>query len=406
MLQHKVKFFAPFVFADDEEKTQSAAILHILWMNTLAALALAAVATLLVFARKSTTTRTLLIMMALLVIVRVLAQRGLVREACLVYVSGSWVIATLLIYFSGGANSVITLLYVAIMVSAAILLGRGPGFVVALLSIATTLGFAVLEMLGYPPPHYFPLLPLARWVALLLNLGLTITPLAFVLQNLTTALRRLQQSESLYRQQTVVLAALHKVALDLAAQQSLPDLLRTIVSGGEQLLNARGGAVYLYRPATDDLEVVFNHRVDPAFVGTVLKRGEGLTGQVLESGRSMAIADYTQWSGRSDKFAGTALAAVVAVPIFWAGRTVGVLNVLDHAPRIFSAADIAILERFAPLAAAALENARLYEGIKSTRDYYRTVLDSLHDQVIILDQDYHIVDVNASFLQQARKKQE
>ncbi|MFX1412042.1 MAG: response regulator, partial [Promethearchaeota archaeon] len=53
--------------------------------------------------------------------------------------------------------------------------------------------------------------------------------------------------------------------------------------------------------------------------------------------------------------------ATVGVPIRWGDRFLGVLNVLDDAPRTFSPADVALLERFAPLAAAALEQARLLD---------------------------------------------
>jgi two-component sensor histidine kinase len=45
----------------------------------------------------------------------------------------------------------------------------------------------------------------------------------------------------------------------------------------------------------------------------------------------------------------------------WGDRTLGVLNVLDSPPRCFIQEDIAILERFTPLAAAALEQTRLLD---------------------------------------------
>lgn len=175
--------------------------------------------------------------------------------------------------------------------------------------------------------------------------------------------RKRAEKEIRWRAET--LAALHETALDLAAQRALPDLLQAIVARAADLLQAKGGGIYLYRPATDDLEFVLAHNLEPDFAGAVLKRGEGLSGRVLETGQSLAVADYSQWAGRAPQYEQANFAATVAVPISWGNRLLGVLNVLDDAPRAFSPADIALLERFTPLAAAALENTRLFTETQS-----------------------------------------
>jgi len=177
--------------------------------------------------------------------------------------------------------------------------------------------------------------------------------------------RKRAEEEIRWRAET--LAALQETALDLAAQRALPDLLRAIAARAVNLLRAKRGSVYLYRPATDDLLLAIDYNVEPEDVGTVLKRGEGLSGKVLETGQPMAVADYSRWEGRSPQFEEVNFAPVVGVPIFWGDHLLGVLNVLDDAPRAFSPADIALLERFTPLAAAALEQARLLEEERTRR---------------------------------------
>jgi GAF domain-containing protein len=154
---------------------------------------------------------------------------------------------------------------------------------------------------------------------------------------------------------------LHETALDLAAQRALPDLLQAIVARAVDLLKAKGGVIYLYRPASDDLELTLTYNLKPDFTGIVLNRGDGLSGQVLETGRPMAVDDYGCWEGRSVQYEEAGFTAVVAVPISWGNRLLGVLDLLDDAPRTFSPADVALLERFTPLAAAALEQTRLLE---------------------------------------------
>jgi PAS domain S-box-containing protein len=173
-----------------------------------------------------------------------------------------------------------------------------------------------------------------------------------------------KQAEEVLRHQAETLTALHETALDLGAQRALPDLLQAIVVRAMNLLMAAGGGIYLYRPETDDLELGFTHHLAPSFKGIVLQRGEGLSGKVLVSGRPLAIADYPHWEGRSKKFEDTALPACAAVPISWGGRTLGVLYLADDMPRTFSPDDVTLLESFAPLAAAALENHRLISDLK------------------------------------------
>jgi PAS domain S-box-containing protein len=173
--------------------------------------------------------------------------------------------------------------------------------------------------------------------------------------------RRRQAAEETSRQ-AETLAALHETALDLAAQSSLPDLLRAIVVRAVKLLKAKEGGLLLYRPATDDLERVLAHNFVPDTEDIIRRRGEGLVGKVLDSGRPLVVDDYNRWEGRLEGRPKTF--SIVGMPIFWGDRPLGVLDIVDDVPRTFSAADVALLERFAPLAAAALENNRLVYGLQ------------------------------------------
>ena len=177
-----------------------------------------------------------------------------------------------------------------------------------------------------------------------------------------------KRAEEEIRRQAETLAALHETALELAAQPSLPNLLQAILARAVVLLKAQDGAFYLYRPDSDDLQVVaaYHTATDPR--GTVLRRGEGLAGKVLAIGRAMAVADYSRWEGQSAQYAGAGFAAIVSVPVWWGDRLLGIVNVGDAAPRVFSEGDIALLERFTPLAAAALENSRLVHDVQAQMD--------------------------------------
>ncbi len=177
-----------------------------------------------------------------------------------------------------------------------------------------------------------------------------------------------KQTEEKVRRQAETLAALHETALDLATQRAPTDLLSTIVVRAVDLLKAREGSFFAYRPATDDLERAFDYNVvpkpDPRWI--VLRRGEGVAGRVLESGQPLAVDDYNRWDGRLKDYDKSF--AILGVPIYWGGQPLGVLTVADDAPRPFSPADVALLGRFAPLAAAALETNHLLRDSQQQMD--------------------------------------
>jgi len=240
-----------------------------------------------------------------------------------------------------------------------------------LISPRASFFFAALSVLGYSLTYFLQDTPLDyNYIAVP-----TLLLLAFIAWLIAGRLERAldrarqdlaarQQAEEEAQQRAEALTALHETALDLAGQRELPDLLRAIVARAVDLLGAKAGGIYLYRPATDDLEYVCTYPENPHYSGIVLKRGEGLSGKVLVSAQPMAVADYKNWQGRSEQFAQDDFAASVAVPIRWGERMLGVLDLDDETPRAFSADDIALLERFAPLAAAALETHHLLQDLQ------------------------------------------
>ncbi|MCJ7620848.1 MAG: GAF domain-containing protein, partial [Anaerolineae bacterium] len=158
--------------------------------------------------------------------------------------------------------------------------------------------------------------------------------------------------------------ALRKTTLDITSQLDLDVLLHSIASRAVQLLNGTAGGLYLYRPEHDVLEwaVAIGDAMAP--IGTTLQRGEGLSGNVWETGQPVIVDDYSHWEGRSRQYEGYRFEALVGVPVRWQEKFLGVLNVLEQARRTFSPNDAELLSLFAGQAAIAIENARLYEGAK------------------------------------------
>ncbi len=92
-------------------------------------------------------------------------------------------------------------------------------------------------------------------------------------------------------------------------------------------------------------------------------------------------------------------AAAAALRLRAVKQPVGLMG-LGRKPgrQAFTSRDLELGVLLGAQAATALENIQLYEQVRLSRDFVRTVLDSLHDQVIVLDKSYAITDVNVPFL--------
>jgi len=171
-----------------------------------------------------------------------------------------------------------------------------------------------------------------------------------------------KQAEEEIRQRTAQLKALHQVSLELTTQLDLDTLLRSIVSRAIELLDASSGGLYLHRPERDVLEWAMAVGPHLAPIGTILRRGEGLSGRVWETGEPLIVDDYQHWEGRAVVYEGYPWTAIVGVPVRWGEEFLGVLNVLTDPPRTFSPSDAELLSLFAAQAAIAIQNARLFQA--------------------------------------------
>jgi signal transduction histidine kinase len=128
------------------------------------------------------------------------------------------------------------------------------------------------------------------------------------------------------------------------------------------LANTQDGYIYLLDEKEEAISVQLGLGIFEDYVGSELKKGEGLAGQVWETGKPLVIEDYDTWPGRSKSFPKYIFHAVVGIPLKSESKIVGVLA-LSHRERgrFFSRHEVAALERLGELASIALDNARLYE---------------------------------------------
>ena len=179
----------------------------------------------------------------------------------------------------------------------------------------------------------------------------------------------LRENELRLRRRADELSALYETTREMSSQRDTQTLLQTIVDRAVLMLNAAGGAIYLYNPETNDMEIKVVHG-NQELVGIRVADQEDLAGQAAQLLQPIAVEDYRLWENRSGKFDAVPITATVAAPMLYGGELVGVLSVYelsnetDSPIRKYTNLDMEQLTFFAGSAAIAVHNMRLFDETK------------------------------------------
>lgn len=169
--------------------------------------------------------------------------------------------------------------------------------------------------------------------------------------------------------QANILPVLHAISLEITSHLETDQVLETIMRQATKLLNARGSTLGIYDAHKQVIRKIAVHNVSMDLIGVELEIGEGVSGQVIATGRPVFINDYWKWSGQSAKFKGVPFNAVLGVPIFGQNQVIGELVVLDERERrIFTENDAQLLTLLADFASIALKNSELYDEVRKSKE--------------------------------------
>ncbi len=194
----------------------------------------------------------------------------------------------------------------------------------------------------------------------------------------------------------------HKALLDtmadLSSELELSKVLQSVLQRAVTLLGVTGGEVAIYDEATAELVVVASDHIGKDSTGTRIAMGEGAMGTVAETLEPLIIPSYHEWLGRSDKYADVTVHSVMAAPLLIGRRLVGAIASVHSDPeRVFNEEDLRLLNMFAPQAAIAIENARLYTAAQRQKKYFEEVLLNSPVAIVTLDPSHQIVSCNPAF---------
>jgi len=185
---------------------------------------------------------------------------------------------------------------------------------------------------------------------------------------------------------------------DLSGELELGRLLQRVLERAVSLLRVTGGELAIAEESTGDLVIVASHNIGSDSTGTRLAVGEGAMGRVAETREPLIIPNYQDWKGRSSKYEDTTAQGVMVVPLLIGQRLVGTLaSVHTEEDRTFGDDDLRLLNLFAPQAAVAIENARLYSEALRQREFFKTVVTESPVAIVTLDLEGRITSLNPAF---------
>ncbi len=185
---------------------------------------------------------------------------------------------------------------------------------------------------------------------------------------------------------------------DLSAELELSRLLKAVLGRAVGLLGASGGELAIFDESRRELEIVANHNIGKESTGTRMALGEGAMGRVAQTNEPLIIADYQQWLARSPQYGTVTAHAVMVAPLLIGSRLVGTIATVHTDPaRHFTPYDLRLLNMFAPQAAIAIENARLYTSAQREKQYFEQLLLNSPVAIIVLDLEQNIASCNPEF---------
>jgi len=182
---------------------------------------------------------------------------------------------------------------------------------------------------------------------------------------------------------------------DLSGELELTRVLHAVLNRAIGLLGVSGGELATYDETRRELTVVASLNIGMDSTGTRMRLGEGAMGYVAQTHEPLIIPNYREWAGRSSKYEETTVRSVMAVPLLIGTRLVGAIASVHTDPeRKLGPQDLRLLQLFAPQAAIAIENARLYASAQQSFD---ALVVNNPVAIANVDLDFNITSCNPAF---------
>lgn len=190
------------------------------------------------------------------------------------------------------------------------------------------------------------------------------------------------------------------VVADVTSEIDLGALLSKVMKEATKMLQAERSTLFLNDERTNELWSLVGEGISATQIR--FPNHLGIAGAVFTSGRSVnipyAYADL-RFNPAFDKKTGFFTRSILCTPVVNKhGKVIGVTQVLNRHGGPFTDEDESRLKAFTAQISIALENAKLFNDVQNIKNYNESMLQSMSNGVITLDEEGKIVTCNASGL--------
>ena len=190
------------------------------------------------------------------------------------------------------------------------------------------------------------------------------------------------------------------IVSEISSEIQLGPLLQKIMAAVTKMVNAERSTLFLNDEKTNDLYTEIGQGLGATKIR--FPNHLGIAGTVFQSRNSVniphAYADL-RFNPSFDKETGFFTRSILCTPVVNKnGKTIGVTQVLNKIGGSFAAEDEARLKAFTAQISIGLENAKLFDDVQKTKNYVESILESMSNGVVTLDEEKKIITCNAAGL--------
>jgi adenylate cyclase len=194
-----------------------------------------------------------------------------------------------------------------------------------------------------------------------------------------------EQIEAARKQELEFLDVVSQVSSEL----ELTPLLQKIITTISTMLDCERATLFINDEKTNELYTEVGEGLDEKSV-IKFPNHLGIAGTVFTSGKPVniphAYADL-RFNPSFDKQTGFFTRSILCMPVFnKEGKTIGVSQVLNKRGGSFNAEDEKRLAAFTSQISMGIENAKLFDDVQNQKNYSESILSSMHDAVLTLDE--------------------
>ncbi|MEE9239810.1 MAG: GAF domain-containing protein, partial [bacterium] len=198
------------------------------------------------------------------------------------------------------------------------------------------------------------------------------------------------------------------VVSDVTSEIDLGALLQKVMAEATKMLNSDRSTLFLNDEKTAELFSLVGQGLDVTEIR--FPNHLGIAGHVFASGETVnipyAYADL-RFNPGFDKQTGYFTRSILCVPVVNKnGKIIGVTQVLNKRGGPFTGEDESRLKAFTAQIAIGLENAKLFDDVQNMKNYNESMLESMSNGVITMNEEGKIITCNAAGLRIMRASSE